>query len=130
LQGTVLLGVGYTAVGTLHGVPGDRDYNYGTSPQALIALRMSFGDKAAIDLTARDYLVPHSAEQRGRTNVARIEAAATWRVSGRHGVSIRYVGTRRDAAFPDLADLTQVRGTIGIYYTLLGHDSFGAVDWR
>ncbi len=130
LQGTVLLGVGYTAVGTLHGVPGVRDYNYGTSPQALIALRMSFGDKAAIDLTARDYLVPHAAEQRGRTNVARIEAAATWRVSGRHGVSVRYVGTRRDAAFPDLADLTQVRGTIGIYYTLLGHDSFGAVDWR
>jgi hypothetical protein len=130
LQGTALLGVGYTAVGTLHGVPGERDYNYGTSPQALIALRMSFGDKVAIDLTARDYLVPHSAEQRGRTNVARIEAAATWRVSGRHGVSIRYVGTRRDAAFPDLADLTQVRGTIGIYYTLLGHDSFGAVEWR
>ena len=130
LQGTALLGVGYTAVGTLHGVVGDRDYNYGTSPQALIALRMSFGDKAAIDLTARDYLVPHSADQRGRTNVARIEAAATWRVSGRHGVSIRYVGTRRDAAFPDLADLTQVRGTIGVYYTLLGHDSFGAVDWR
>ena len=130
LQGTVLLGVGYTAVGTLKGVPGDRDYNYGTSPQALIALRMSFGDKAAIDLTARDYLVPHSAEQRGRTNVARLEAAATWRVSGRHGVSIRYVGTRRDAAFPDLADLTQIRGTVGIYYTLLGHDSFGAVEWR
>jgi len=130
LQGTALLGVGYTAVGTIKGVPGDRDYNYGTSPQALIALRLSFGDKAAIDLTARDYLVPHAAEQRGRTNVARIEAAATWRVSGRHGVSIRYVGTRRDAAFPDLADLTQVRGTIGFYYTLLGQDNFGAVEWR
>ncbi len=130
LQGTALAGVGYTAVGTTKSVPGVRDYNYGTSPQALLALRLIFGSTAAIDLTARDYFVPKSADQRGRANVARLEAAVTWRVRDRHGVTIRYLGTRRDASFPDLGDVTQVRGTIGIFYTLLGQDRFGAVDWR
>ena len=29
-----------------------------------------------------------------------------------------------------LGERTQTRGTIGLYYTLLGNDRFGAVDWR
>jgi len=130
LQGTALLGAGYTAVGTTHGAPGERDYNYGTSPQALLALRLIFGNQAALDLTARDYFVPRAADQRGRTNVARLEAGITWRVSGRHGVTVRYLGTRRDASFPDLGDRKQIRGTIGVFYTFLGHERFGAVEWR
>ena len=35
-----------------------------------------------------------------------------------------------DATFPDLGNASQTRGTIGIFYTYLGHDRFGAVDWR
>ena len=27
-------------------------------------------------------------------------------------------------------DFTQTRGTIGFFYTLLGEDNFGALDWR
>lgn len=37
-------------------------------------------------------------------------------------------GKRRDASFPDLGTRTQSRGTISIFYTLLGPDGFGNVD--
>jgi len=130
LQGTALLGAGYTAVGATRAVAGERDYSYGTSPQALLALRLIFGNQAAFDVTARDYYVPRAENARGRANVARLEAGITWRVSGRHGVTLRYLGTRRDASFPDLGNRTQIRGTIGLFYTFLGHERFGAVDWR
>jgi hypothetical protein len=32
--------------------------------------------------------------------------------------------------FPDTGDVTQRRQSIGIFYTLLGKDDFGAVEWR
>ena len=70
------------------------------------------------------------ADTGGRDNIARLDAALTWRVSGRHAVSLRYLLSRRDASFSNADDITQQRGTIGLYYTLLGHDRFGAVDWR
>jgi hypothetical protein len=38
--------------------------------------------------------------------------------------------SRRDASYPELGDRTQTRGTIGIFYTLLGQDRFGAFSWR
>jgi hypothetical protein len=56
--------------------------------------------------------------------------AFTWRIHEKHAIALRYLWNRRDTSFPDLGDRTQTRGTIGIYYTLLGHDRFGAVDWR
>ena len=37
---------------------------------------------------------------------------------------------RRDAQYPVIGDRTQTRPTFGIFYTLLGHDRFGAYDWR
>ena len=53
-----MLGVGYTAVGTAHGTAStDRDYNYGVTPQALLALRLTHSDKAALDVTGREYFV-------------------------------------------------------------------------
>lgn len=36
---------------------GERDYHYGATPQGLLALRLIFGDRAMIDLTAREYYV-------------------------------------------------------------------------
>jgi hypothetical protein len=30
----------------------------------------------------------------------------------------------------DIGDITQTRGTIGLFYTYLGHDTFSAVEWR
>jgi len=69
-----------------------------------------------------------AAARGGHENIVRMDAALTWRVHKRHGVSIKYLGNRRDASYPE-ADLTQRRQTVGIFYTLLGHDRFGVYDW-
>ena len=50
LEGTGMLGLGYSAVGTAHSASSDRDYNYGVTPQALLALRLTYTDRASLDL--------------------------------------------------------------------------------
>jgi hypothetical protein len=131
LQGTLLAGVGYAAVGTLRG-RGERDYHYGVAPQALAGLRLILGDKASFDLVAREYYVSGiaSSDTGGHDNIVRAEAALTYRFHKRHAFAVKYLLSRRDATFPDLGDRTQSRATIGIYYTYLGDDGFGATDWR
>jgi len=131
VQGTALAGLGYTAVGAV-GNTVDADYHYGLAPQGLLAGRLIYRDRAAIDVTAREYFVTKigTASRGGHDNIARIDAAFTWRVIGRHGVSIKYLGNFRDASYPDTGEKSQHRGTIGIFYTLLGSERFGAVDWR
>jgi hypothetical protein len=52
------------------------------------------------------------------------------RVYRQHAISIRYLGNRRDASFDGSPTGKQVRNTIGIFYTLLGQERFGAIDWR
>ena len=129
LVGTVLGGVGYTAAGTIRSSD-EADYNFGVAPQALAALRLVFGDRAAIDLTGRRYYISRvaAADRGGRENIHRVDAALTWRIRGVHGVTIKYLGNRRDASYPDIGRRSQERETVGIFYTLLGHDRFGAVD--
>ena len=129
LIGTVMGGVGYTAAGTIRSSL-DREFNYGVAPQALVALRFIFGDTAAIDLTGRAYYISRvaAADRGGEENIGRLDAALTWRVHKQHGITIKYLGNRRDASYPDIAERIQRRQTIGIFYTFLGHDRFGAVD--
>ena len=131
VQGTALMGVGYAAVGTTRSTL-ENDYHYGLAPQALVALRFIFGERASIDLTGREYFVSRvAAEARGgHDNIARLDASFTVRVYQRHGIALRYLLNRRDAFYPDVGDSSQTRGTIGIFYTFLGHERFGAVDWR
>jgi hypothetical protein len=102
------------------------------APQALLALRMIFGDRASLDLTAREYFVSNvaAANRGGRDNIVRVDASYTLRIKRRHALTIKYLGNRRDAFFPDLGSTTQSRGTIGIFFTYLGQDGFGNVDWR
>ena len=131
IQGTGLLGLGYAAVGTLRGTD-ERDYHYGVAPQALVALRLIFGDDYSLDLTGREYFVSKvgATDQNNSDNIARLEAALTWRITGKHAVAFKYILSRRDSSYFSVGDRSQTRGTIGIFYTLLGHDRFGAVDWR
>ncbi|HWK83308.1 MAG TPA: DUF3943 domain-containing protein [Caldimonas sp.] len=132
LQGTALAGVGYAAVGTTRGPVGERSYNYGVAPQALLALRLTHGDTASLDLTARDFFVSRvaSGTNAGHDNIVRIDAALTLRIYKQHAVTFKVVANRRDATFANPGTQTQTRATIGIYYTLLGQERFGAVDWR
>ncbi len=130
-QGTVLAGVGYAAVGTLHGTE-EHDYHYGVAPQALLALRLIFGDRASLDVTGRDFFVSGvaGASTGGHDNIARADFSLTLRVLREHAVAVKYLWSRRDATYPSLSDLSQARGTFGVYYVYLGKGRFGAVDWR
>jgi hypothetical protein len=131
VQGTAMGGVGYAAVGTINGTA-ERDYHYGVAPQALLALRVIFGDRSSLDITGREYFVSRVAGtgRGGHDNIARADIAYTWRIRDQHAVTVKYLWNRRDATFGDLAGRSQTRGTVGIFYTLLGHEHFGRVDWR
>jgi hypothetical protein len=130
VQGTVLAGIGYAGVGTLRGV-GERDYHYGVAPQALMALRWIYGDRAVLELVGREYYVSRiGGDRAGHDNIVRTDASITWRVRDQHGIALKYLFNRRDASYPDLGRRVQTRSTLGLYYVLLGPERFGAVDWR
>ncbi|WP_169513284.1 DUF3943 domain-containing protein [Geopsychrobacter electrodiphilus] len=131
LQGTALAGVGYGSAGTIHGA-GERDYHSGVSPQGLLASRLIFGDRAALDLELRDYYVSSLAasENNGSENIIRGVATLTVRVYNLHGITLRYTVSQRDAHYSTLNDSHQTVGAVSIGYTYLGQTRFGAVDWR
>ena len=131
LQGSALGGVGYAAVGTVNGTT-ENDFNYGVAPQALIALRVIFGDRIALDTTTRAYFVKDvgGADEAGHDNIYRTDVAFTVRVHGQHAVAVRYLLNRRDTSSPNFGDRSQSNATVGLFYTFLGNDGFGAVDWR
>jgi hypothetical protein len=131
LQGTALGGVGYAAVGTVHGTL-ENDYHFGVAPQALVALRLIFGDRAALETTIRENFVSRigGADRAGHDNIIRTDAAFTVRVHRQHAVAVRYLLSRRDTYSPSLGDTSQSNGSIGLYYVYLGNDGFGTVDWR
>lgn len=128
LVGTVMGGVGYAAAGSIRG--GENEFNYGVAPSLLVALRFIFGNTAALDVTGREYYISRvAATQRGgHENIGRADVALTVRVYRQHGFTIKYLGNRRDAYYPDLGDRTQQRQTVGLFYTYIGHDLFGAGD--
>jgi len=131
LQGSALLGGGYAAVGATHSTS-DIDYNYGLAPEALVSLRLIYANRVSIDVTGREYFVSRvaAAARGGHDNIVRLDAGVTYRIYGRHAITVRYLGNRRDSSYPGVGDAVQTRGTIGLFYTFLGHDGLGAVDWR
>ena len=132
LQGTAMAGVGYAAVGTTRGAVGERDYNYGIAPQILLALRFTRGDTTSLDLTVREYFVSSvaSGTSGGHDNIIRADASFTFRIAKQQAVTLKLLGNRRDATFAAPGTQRQTQVTVGIFYTLLGQDRFGAVDWR
>jgi len=121
LQSTLLAGVGWGAGGTIRGAE-ERDYHYGLTPQILAAVRFIPSDKTAFDLTFRDYYVSRIASKqlRGSENIAQAEALFSVRVRRRHAASVKYAWARRGAREPELGDIIQSRGTVGLFYTYLG----------
>ncbi len=141
VQGTVLGGLGYGAAGTIRasGIggaaangSGDRDYHYGLTPQGLAALRVIFGDRASVDMTAREYYVSRVAatESTGQENIIRADISFTVRVYRLHGITLRYVESYRDSQYGGQSPTHQSIGTVSIVYSFIGQTRFGAVDWR
>lgn len=133
LQGTATVGVGYAAVGTRGAAPdADRAYNYGVAPQALLALRLTRDDRLSLDLTAREYFVSDVASGTGggHDNILRGEASLTWRLAKQQAVTLKLLANRRDARFALPVTSRQTQTSVGLFWTLLGEDRFGVVDWR
>ena len=132
LQGTGLVGVGYATVSTIGGIGNERANSYGVAPQALLALRMIFGDRASLDLSAREYFISEvsSGNRDGYDNVVRADASFTYRIHRQHAIAVKYQRSRRNSDFPGLGDRIRDRATLGIFYTLLGRERFGTGDWR
>jgi hypothetical protein len=126
IQATALAGAGYAAVGALTRRD-TSDYHYGIAPQAVIASRVIFGDRASIDVSGREFYVSRVAGTSGHDNIVRLDAALSVRLSQQRALTLRYLASRRDAFFPDVGSRRQVRGTVGLFLTMLGHDRFGLV---
>ncbi|MBW8779562.1 MAG: DUF3943 domain-containing protein, partial [Burkholderiales bacterium] len=135
VQGGLSGGVGYAAASTaLHRIgdaASDRDYHYGMAPRAAMNLRLIEGDRLSLDVAGRMVSLGRIARrQAGRDDISRLETALTWRISGPHALGFSYVWSHRSAAFPSSGTRRQTLGQFGIYYTLLGRQDFGAVEWR
>jgi hypothetical protein len=131
LQGTGVAGIGYSAVSTAGGEQNDRDYHYGAAPRVGLSMRVIAGHTASFDVGAQRYFVGRIANRSaGRDDISRVDTALTWRIAGPHAIGIKYAWSHRSANTPATGDRTQTLGAVGIYYTLLGMDGFGTVDWR
>lgn len=129
-QGTVLGGIGYAAAHPLHETV-DRDYHYGLAPQATASIRLVAGNRVSFDLGARQYYVSDvgAFDTSGNDVILRTDASIGVRLFKRQAVSLRYLLFRREATYGALPKQSQERGTFAIFYTLLGPQHFGAVDW-
>jgi hypothetical protein len=141
LQGTALLGVGYAGGGVIRGSgvssaspagEGQRNYHYGVTPESVLALRLILGDRAALDITGRGYYISRlgATESNGSETLKNLDVALTVRVFDLHGITLRFSQSSRDGRYTHEADSHQHVGVVSIGYTLLGHERFGAVDWR
>ncbi len=131
LQGTGLAGFGYAAASTARVSTELPEYHYGTAPRVGLSLRLIADKRASIDVSAMMVSLGSVARRNaGRDDISRVDTAFTWRVSGPHAVGINYVWSHRSSDYPGNITRTQSLGRVGIFYTLLGQDGFGAVDWR
>jgi hypothetical protein len=128
VQGSGLVGGGYAATVAIDRTEDD-DYHYGLAPQALANLRLIAGRRAALDVTARQYLVSarggFATGQSDRIFVG--DASLAIRLHRRHAVGVSFQLARRDADFADRPHHIQRRSRLGAFYTFLGSGGFGAV---
>jgi hypothetical protein len=135
LQGTALGDIGYGAAGTVADKE-ERDYHYGLTPQALLGLRLIFGDRAMLEASGRQYYVAGTGSGAGASEsfgwevIGRGNVGLTVRVFGPHAIGLQYTVSSRDARFADLRDRHQTVETVSLSYNFLGHTRFGAVEWR
>ncbi len=132
LQGTALAGLGYAAASTTGGVLTDNtEYHYGTAPRVALAVRLIGGNRFSADVSARRVSLGRITNRSaGSDDITRIDTSLTWRIKDRHGISVNYLWSNRTAQYPVIGGRRQTLGTIGIYYTLLSKEGFGAVEWR
>jgi hypothetical protein len=131
VQAGVTGGIGYAAASSSLRNVDTTEYHYGMAPRGAMNLRLIEGDRLSFDVGARIVSLGRIANRRaGRDDASRVESALTWRVAGPHAIGVNYVWSHRSAAFPGGVEERQTLGQFGIFYTLLGRQDFGTVDWR
>jgi len=131
LQGSFTAGMAYAAASTMHRTADPTDYHYGMAPHFMLGLRTIAGADFSVDLLARMVSlgsIDHRSS--GRDETSRVDTSMTWRVSGRHALGLNYVWSHRSSSSPDAGGRRQTLGRVGVFYTLVGRDTNGAVDWR
>ncbi len=126
LQTSALAGAGYVAVFSEEQTD---DFHYGVAPQALVNLRLIGGNRAAVDLTAREYFVSRiGGFGTGRRDSIFVgDAWFAVRIAGKHALALTYQRAGRNSDYLELPDQTNARSTVGVFYTFLGAGGFGAV---
>lgn len=130
LQGTALVGGGYTMAGTTSRARRDREFRYSAGPQALLSLRLLLGKTAALELSANDFVIEGrsgASGASGRENIVRAQFGVTVRVWGPHAIGVRFVDTRRDPHFSGFPDPRQSVGALSVFYTYVSEEDFGVV---
>jgi hypothetical protein len=138
LQGSLLGGVGYGAAGSttiIASTPTNaaiRDYHFGVTPQALLALRLIAGDRVMLDMAGRGYYVSGlgSDDKLGSERIFRGSLALNVRIGGGHTLGARFVASTRDARYGTLPNREMSEGTITLAYSFLGSNHFSAVKWQ
>jgi hypothetical protein len=130
LQGHISAGMGYTSTGTVRASSGQQ-YTYGYAPQAMLALRLICGDRLVFDLDTRGFFDGRLARpETSRTDgVIRGDASVTYRVSGPHALTLKYITSRRRYSFTGVTGTQQRLDTVGLYYTYQLGRGTGAVNW-
>jgi len=131
MQATALAGVGFAAAQTARATD-DRGFRYGLAPQAVAAMRVIASDRVSFDLVARPFFVSSVAgfEGGGRDVILIGDASISLRMFARNAVTLRYEVSRRETSFTGFDTATQERRTLGLFYTLLGPQRFGAMRGR
>jgi hypothetical protein len=137
MQSSVLGGIGYGAAGSTTVIPSTptnaaiRDYHFGVTPQALVALRLIAADRVMIDMAAREYYVSGlgSDDVRGSETIFRGNVGVNVRIASGHTLGARFVASTRDARYGELPNKKLSEGTITFAYSYLGPHHFGAVKW-
>ncbi len=128
LRAAFLIGAGYTAAQSLESND-ERDYHYGVAPQALGAVRLIAGRRAALDVTARGYAISDVGGfgPGQRDLIFRGDATLALRLAGRHALAVKYVQAERHATSINRPSFTQRQATLGVVYMFLGSAGFGAL---
>ena len=131
LQGTVLGGVGLGAGGKAFSET-DRDYHFGATGRAVLALRLILDDVAMLDTTARGYYISSlgGSQPKGAEAISHVEAGLFFRIYGHHALGIQYMTLFRNARYSVQANAHQTQGTLSLVYAWLSDTRFGAVEWR
>jgi hypothetical protein len=135
LQGSLLGGVGYGAAGSttvIASTPTNaaiRDYHFGATPQALLAMRLIAGHRVMLDMTAREYYVSGlgSDDVNGSETIFRGNFGVTGRVFATSALGVQYVASTRNARYGKQPSNKFSEGTISVVYSLLGGNTFSAV---